>query len=402
MRIADEMGIPEDKRDSLYYALLLKDIGHGCNAGKLPPVPGQNLSSMFFHIDPQRVSFEKSRHCLQIPSDRSAEIAAKLGLGPCVAEAIRSVDECWDGRGPQMLRGSEIPFAGRICAVGQYLDLVATGRGTAAALASLADRSGRRFDPKIVRAVLSLAARDALWPLALSTDDDRLTRQAVLELDTVRQRLDPDRVDRVCEAFADVVDAKSHFTFRHSLVVADAAEAIAVKFGIPADRQLLVRRAGLLHDLGKLSVSNRILDKKDWLNAHEWAIVHQHPGLTRQILERVEPFQELAIIAGEHHEKLDGSGYPNRLRAEDLSLESRIIVVADIYGALSEDRPYRPGVTRNEIISILMKLTPHQLDVDCVGALLELLCDEQEVEFEPLPTVIKPAPKPLAIGQFCA
>ena len=165
-------------------------------------------------------------------------------------------------------------------------------------------------------------------------------------------KLDEDQIDRICEAFAEVVDAKSHFTFRHSLGVAELARGIAENLHLPLERVRLVWRAALLHDLGKLSISNKILDKKakltDGMEGRKG-----HPGFTRKILEQIGPFHEIAIVAGEHHEKLDGSGYPNRLRARDLSIESRIVAVADVYGALSEDRPYREGLSYGQILPIL-------------------------------------------------
>jgi len=222
-----------------------------------------------------------------------------------------------------------------------------------------------------------------LWNNCLASDSQDDTRQAVLDLDGGRRhKLGTGRIDQICEAFADVVDAKSHFTFRHSMGVADAAMLIAQGMGLPMERVQLVRRAALLHDIGKLSVSNAILDKSTKLNEKEWKAVERHPGLTRQILERVGPFREMAMIAGEHHEKLDGSGYPNRLMAPQLSLESRIIAVADVYGALSEDRPYRAALENKEILAIMTKLAPQKLDGNCMDVLVALLSDDGKTVFE--------------------
>jgi putative nucleotidyltransferase with HDIG domain len=210
-------------------------------------------------------------------------------------------------------------------------------------------------------------------------------QRAVLDLESGRQHtLESEWVDQICEAFAEIVDAKSHYTFRHSKGVADTAYAIARRMGLAPGRVQLVRRAALLHDIGKLRLSTAILDKTTRLNKAEWDAVYQHPRLTRQILERVAAFQEIAIIAGEHHEKLDGSGYPDRLMAPDLSVESRIVAVADVYGALSEDRPYREHLEQREIVSILTKLAPQKLDSDCVDALCELLSEQQFVAPSPL------------------
>jgi putative nucleotidyltransferase with HDIG domain len=165
--------------------------------------------------------------------------------------------------------------------------------------------------------------------------------------------------------------------------VAELAHGIAKKLRLPADRVQLVRRAALLHDIGKLSVANTILDKKTRLTDAEWRVVEKHPGLTRQILEQIGPFREIAIVAGEHHEKLDGSGYPNRLLSADISIESRIVAVADVYSALLEDRPYRAGLSYQEILPIMGSLAPRKLDGDCVQALMSLAGEEQEVKYEP-------------------
>ena len=118
---------------------------------------------------------------------------------------------------------------------------------------------------------------------------------------------------------------------------------------------LVLKRAALLHDLGKLGVSNSILDKNGKLTDEEFALVKGHPAMSAQILSRVAAFDEISVIAGEHHEKLDGSGYPFRLTEDDLSLESRVLSVADIFGALSEERPYREALGPEKITSIMEK-----------------------------------------------
>jgi len=354
MRIADEVQMTSEEKSSLYYALLLKDIGN--------------------------------EEMIGLRCDRGASIVSKLGMGPLAAEAVRNLEEHWDGSGyPMRVRGERIPLLARVCAVAQHLDVFSTGRSPSVAIETLEQRSGTWFDPEIVKAALSLDQRGVLWTHCRATDLHEATRSAVLDLDPrKKQRLDDRQVDRLCEAFADVVDSKSHFTFRHSIGVAELARGVAKNLGLSADRVRLVRRAALLHDIGKLSVANTILDKKSRLTDAEWKVVEQHPGLTRRILEQIGPFREIAIVAGEHHEKLDGSGYPNRLMASDLSIESRIIAVADVYGALSEDRPYRAGLRYDEIMPIMRALSPRKLDGDCVNALIALVGNERAVMFEPV------------------
>jgi putative nucleotidyltransferase with HDIG domain len=306
-------------------------------------------------------------------------------MGSRAAEAIRHLEEHWDGSGyPYHLRGTEIPRLARVGAIAQHLDMFSIGRNPGIAIETLREWSGSWFDPKLVEIALTLDQQDALWTHCRVVDLHEATRTAVLDLDPQGSSpLDDDQIDRICEAFAEIVDAKSHFTFRHSVGVAELARGIAQNLSLSADRVRLVWRAALLHDLGKLSISNRILDKKSRLTESEWKIVRQHPGLSRKILEQIAPFREIAIVAGEHHEKLDGSGYPNQLTASDLSIESRIIAVADVYGALSEDRPYRPGLSFGEILPILNGLSGRKLDRDCIRALLEYLSNHRPQDVDP-------------------
>jgi len=361
MRIGQEIGLGPEQMGALYYALLLKDVA------------GTNFASELDLIDASR------------RAGRAANIMRKLGMGELAAEAVRCVDERWDGGGiPDRLKGEEIPLLARICSVARHLDIFASVRGVHGAMDTVLDRSGTWFDPGLVKTARSLDARGILWVHCQWGDDQPETRWAVLGLDPGRrEHLEAAEIDRVCEAFADVVDAKSHYTFSHSMGVADAAEGIAQRMGLAPDRVQLVRRAALLHDIGKLSVSNAILDKIGTLDAREWRTVRQHPGYTRRILERIAPFRELAVIAGQHHEKLDGSGYPHQLTARDLSVEARIVAVADIYGALSEDRPYRMGLEFNQIVPIMRDLAPLKLDSGCVEALVEIVTNHRKPVYAP-------------------
>jgi HD-GYP domain-containing protein (c-di-GMP phosphodiesterase class II) len=137
----------------------------------------------------------------------------------------------------------------------------------------------------------------------------------------------------------------------------------------------LLRRAALLHDVGKLSISNTILDKPTRLTDSELEIVKAHPRLSSEILGHIAAFGEIAVLAGEHHEKLDGSGYPYGLCRNDLSLESRLIAVADIYGALSEKRPYREALQPPRITAIMNREAGTKLDPECYEALRTVMAD---------------------------
>jgi len=409
MRLGQQLGLPAERTTSLYYALLLKDVGCSSNAARLCQIIGggderrvkagvkledwtrpsqpkaSTLRLLWNNVLPGATALRRAagivvigltqhrnnEEMITLRCDRGAHILRKLGLGDVAAEAVRGLDEHWDGSGyPDRRRGHAIPLEARILAVAQHLDVFASEKGPDAAIQVLQQRSGRWFDPELVRIAENLHRQDTLWWDALSITPQNETRAAVLDLapDSV-DALATDDIDLICEAFADVVDAKSSFTFRHSIGVTEAAQRIASTLGLNAERGTLVRRAALLHDLGKLRVPNSILDKPGKLESDEWRVVKEHPRLTRDILLHIGPFAELAEIAGAHHEKLDGSGYPFGVTGSALSLEARIIAVADVYGALTEDRPYRPGMAVAEALAVIARDVPHKLDAQCFEAL---------------------------------
>jgi putative nucleotidyltransferase with HDIG domain len=249
----------------------------------------------------------------------------------------------------------------------QTLDVFFTGLGPQAALEVAAERSGRWFDPSMVKAVRSLAARGHLWSGLCQGRDQELA----LAMEPGQRSMEDGHMslDRICQAFAQIVDAKSPFTFNHSNGVANAAVAIAKQLGFSDDRALFVRHAALLHDLGKMAVSNVILEKPGQLDESEWHSMRSHPEFTLSILRTIHGFEEMAEIAASHHEKLDGSGYFRGLTADQMPMEARILVVADIFDALAADRPYRTAMPMEKIFTILYKDAPHALDSDCVKAL---------------------------------
>ncbi len=409
MRLAQEFGFPAERMVSLYYSLLLKDVGCSSNAARLceiigggderrvkagvkledwtrPSRPrGSTLRLLWGTVHPGANAAKRAAGILRIGltqhrnneemitlrCDRGAQILRKLSLGEYAAEAVRGLDEHWDGSGyPERRAGTDIPLASRILSIAQHLDVFATKHGTLEALHALHERSGRWFDPKLVWIADWLHCKGKLWPGAFPDTPESETRRMVLDLapDDVN-RLEASDIDLICEAFADVVDAKSSFTYRHSMGVTNAAIAIAHELGLSDERVRIVNRAALLHDIGKLRVPNSILDKPGTLDAEEWHVVHEHPGLTRRILSHIGPFGALAMVAGAHHERLDGTGYPDRLTAEHIPMEARIIAVADVYGALTEDRPYRPGLQHEQAVEIMSREMPHRLDADCCEAL---------------------------------
>ncbi len=405
MRLATALEIPQAELTDLFYALLLKDIGCSDNAARLSQImggPSRISGSMAAVLSSNPELLERiwrevlpevplpshiGRHLGNITSiesdpkrqwevqcSRSTQIMRELGMSSATIDAVYHIDERWDGSGlPYGQRDGAIPLLSRICAVAQTLDAFACESGPEAALKMIRSRRGTWFDPEIVRAAQGLHTSGRLWKQCQPSDVEE-TRAEVLRGDPgVCTPLTPERVDNICEAFGNVVDAKSPFTYSHSLGVTEIAVQVAQEVGLPPERLSLVRRAAFLHDIGKLAVPNRILDKRGKLTPKEWSVVTRHPALSGSILRRVSAFRELAVLAGEHHERLDGSGYPYGLKAHQLSLESRIIALSDCYAAMAEDRPYRQGLHVEQILSILAADVPHRLDASCFEALQRLV-----------------------------
>jgi putative nucleotidyltransferase with HDIG domain len=183
---------------------------------------------------------------------------------------------------------------------------------------------------------------------------------------------DDAHLDRIATAFAGVIDVKSPWTYRHSDLVAMLAVRIATALGSDEAEVTDLRRAAMLHDIGKLAISNRILDKTGGLTAAESARVREHPLVTARILQRIPGFAHLAPLAAAHHERLDGSGYPYGLRAENLTLPMRVLAIADVFEAMTSARPYRPAIGIDAALEGL-RGDGARLDGDVVAALADML-----------------------------
>ena len=204
----------------------------------------------------------------------------------------------------------------------------------------------------------------------------------VMSLEPVDGRLTADdaTVDDICVAFAEIIDAKTPFTYQHSSGVADAAVEIGRWFGMSEPELKKLRRAALLHDIGKLGVSNAILEKPGKLTDEEFMEVREHPFHTYEILRRIPAFADFCFDASAHHERLDGHGYWRGLASNEISLTARILAVADVFDALRAKRPYRDALPLDKVFSIMRNDTPHALDAACLAALMECKKEGQSIQ----------------------
>jgi HD-GYP domain-containing protein (c-di-GMP phosphodiesterase class II) len=412
MRIATAIGLPAADRSDLFYALLLKDAGCSSNATRVHQLFGgidqtakravwlrdwrkfgEQVAYALEVVEPEgsfvqrfrkfatlaRLGPRGGRELFQIRCDRGAEIAGAIGFGPAVVEAVRTMDEHWDGWGyPAGLRGLEIPLIARIIGLAQVLEIFAEQQGPAAAQAVVESRSGRWFDPDLVRAAASFADDAVFWASVFLTDG---LEGAVVAAEPVEHAVSAEAVgmDRIASAFSRVIDAKSAFTFSHSERVADVTARLASRLGLQAGEVATLRRTAMLHDIGKLAVPNRILDKPGKLTADEWDVIRAHPRHTFEILDRVPGFREAAFEASLHHERLDGRGYYRGVAGGDLPLGARIMAVADVFDALLADRPYRAGLPLEQVIEILRQDAGTALCADCVCAIEGVASDGDDL-----------------------
>jgi putative nucleotidyltransferase with HDIG domain len=330
--------------------------------------PGGTMTERTARLRAIRNEGQVTRSLMRARCHRGAEIALKLGFSEVTAEAIRALDEHWDGNGqPRGLRGTEIPLEARILCLAQTVEVFHATGGTRAAYRVARKRSGEWFDPELVEAMRSFRFDSQFWASLRDPDVSGVEPpDRVLTADEAR-------LDQIAEGFAAVVDAKSPWTHEHCDRVCAIALGMAQLLDFDEVSLRRLRRAALLHDLGKLSVSSRILDKPGPLTDDERARFREHPLLGEQILGQVGSFVELSTVASAHHERLDGSGYPRGLAGDALTMPMRVLAVADVYEALISDRPYRPAYPWQDALELMRADVPERLDARAFAALEALL-----------------------------
>jgi HD-GYP domain-containing protein (c-di-GMP phosphodiesterase class II) len=399
-RLGQRIGLNQQELNDLYYTLLLKDLGCSSNAARICQLYltddlsfkkdfklvdgslGQVLRFVIGHTGMRAGLAERFRAILNVLQNggafatdliqtrcqRGAEIARMMRFSNPVADGIAGLDEHWNGGGqPQQLKAEEISLFSRIALLAQVADVFWASGGPAAAIEEVARRSGSWFDPQLATEFAGLAADAGFWATLSSPN----LETEVLGSEPGRQIVlaDEDYLDDIAAGFAKVIDAKSPYTSGHSERVALFTDLIAEEMGLDIANRRLLKRAALLHDIGKLGVSSAVLDKPGKLDEDEWEQMKRHSEFSEKILSNVEALAGAAVIGGAHHEKLDGTGYPRGLTAEAIPMEVRIVSTADVFDALTADRPYRAAMPVSEALEILRKGAGRSHDPICIEAL---------------------------------
>ena len=374
VELADRLGCSPEERSDVYYVALLVHLG--CTAAASDFASWVGGDEIHFHrgayiLGPaseptDAVSFLVRRLADDRPLGERARLVAgqlvggrrrfdlaaahlceggrllarRLRLREEVARALGQVTARWDGKGaPADVAGEQISRPLRIVLVAHDLVGVARGRGRDAAIAALGRRRGRGYDPRVVDA--ALAEPEAL--LRAADAPDAFGRVLDAEPEPVAA-ISTAGIEVVARAFGEFVDLKLAFLTGHSSRVAELASAAADALGCSRAECSAIRAAGFFHDLGRVAVPNGVWDKAGALSGGERERVRLHPYYTERVLERSPPLAPLALLAGSHHERLDGSGYHRGSTAAQLSAGARLLAAADAYDAMTHDRPHRPAL----------------------------------------------------------
>jgi HD-GYP domain-containing protein (c-di-GMP phosphodiesterase class II)/DNA-binding CsgD family transcriptional regulator len=398
LRLCERIGLDEAERSTVYYAALLVNVGCHSDAHEQAKWFGDDIalrSGKYEHeyrslravaatmrlvgsgnppLHRFRVGLEfaiSGRHdfdgMIARHSSFARALAERLGLPQEVQEAVGAAYEQWDGRGwPGALAGDRIPIGARLTHFAEFVEVAHRLGGVDAAIALAERRSGSQFDPALAETLR--ADPDAI----LGGLGSARTWEAVIDAEpALRVTVAGDGFDSALLAIADFVDLKSPYTLGHARAVAELATGSAALLGLSESETGVLRRAALMHDLGRLGVSNAIWDKPGPLGLGEWERVRMHPYLTERMLHQSEALAPLAAIAVQHRERLDGSGYPHGLSGAAISLPARILGAVDAYRSMRELRPHRPALGANDAATQLhADARAGKLDTDVVVAVL--------------------------------
>lgn len=372
-RFAEHIGLGEQECRDVYDVALVRSIGCVASArelassfydelafeGEIYPLDAAHPREVFpvivRHAGVGQPALQRARILVRLLSegprgrDRvlagdcevAHTLAERLGMAPAVAAAVAQVFERWDGKGsPAHVKGEAITLPARIIVIASGAELYHRAGGVKTAQAVLRARAGSLYDPDLTEQF-----REAAPTLLGGLDDDGIWNAVLAAEPGAERRVCGDALDTATRAIADFADLKSPYLVGHSPGVATLAEAAARTLGLPEDECAALRRAGHLHDIGRVGVPVGIWNKRGKLTESEWERVRLHPYYTDRVLARARTLGPIRMLASCHHERMDGSGYFRALSGSLLPVTTRILAAADVYHAMIEPRPHRPALS---------------------------------------------------------
>ena len=398
LRLAEHLGLDEEQRAVVYYTALLTNVGCHTDAHEQAKWFGDDIAlkgDKYVHglhgvrsavaglsrlgvghpvLQRLRIglNFALSGHkeldgMVAGHSAMARSLAVEIGLPATVQEAVAASYEQWDGKGwPGELKGDAVPIAARVSHLAEFVEVAHRSGGVEAAVALVRRLAGSQFDPDIATRFAS-AAGDILDGLG-----DASTWDQVIAADPMLGRpLRGEDLDDALGAVADFIDLKSPYTLGHARGVAELVTAAGTRLGLGSDEVRTLRRAGLVHGLGRLGISNAIWDKPGPLGPGEWERVRLQPYLTERMLQQSPALAPIGALAALLRERMDGSGYPRALSGAAIGIPARILGAADAYQSMVEPRPHRPARTGDDAAAELRAETrAGRLDGDVADAVL--------------------------------
>jgi HD-GYP domain-containing protein (c-di-GMP phosphodiesterase class II) len=350
-RLAEQLGIPETRKTNTFIAALVHDVSALSINERLEIIESEPIYVNTHAFDGYRL-FNKFAYMRD------------------EAEIIKYHHLPWNNGEGKTYDGSAVPFeshivhlADRVCARMDPDDVLFQLHE----IKDFAQRSKNTlFEPSIVNALLELSEKEYIWL-------DLASRYPLRNLPMIKTpMLDIDDIISMSSVFSHIVDFRSKFTALHTSGVAETAYKLAELVGMTSYECKMMLVAGYLHDLGKLVINKNILEKPAGLNEYEISKIRSHTYYTYQLLNNIPQFAEIKKWAAYHHEKLNGNGYPFHLKGEELPLGSRIMAVADVFTAITEDRPYRKGMSYENAVKVLNNMVADgSLDENIIRILIE-------------------------------
>jgi len=399
LRLAERLNLDEETRVAVYYTALLVNVGCHSDAHEQAKWFGDDIEmksdkyTAGMHgvksavIGMRRLGSgaESVMHRFRIGLEfiiggykdldgmitHHAKMARKLGeelgLSDAAVDGLDGSYEQWDGKGwPGELKGDDVPIAAQLAVIGEWTEVAHRMGGVEAAKELVRKQSGKQFNPAFAAEV------EANAEMLFADLDTADTWNAVINAEpALGVVLSGEQFDAALLAIADFIDLKSPYTLGHARAVSELVADAGSQLGLADGDVAMLRRAGLVHDFGRLGVSNTIWDKAGPLGAGEWERIRMAPYMTERMLRQSEALGPLGAIAVQHRERLDGSGYPHGLQGAAISRHAKLLGAADAYQAMREPRPYRGALSPDRAATELRgEVKAGRLDGDAVEAVL--------------------------------